>query len=103
MKLRVLLIGVGRFGKVHLRVLQQLHRQGKLELVGAVVKSQKTKRDIETAYHIPVSTTLSVSLLRQTDAVDIVTPIATHFSLIKKCLPHTHVFVEKPLAENSRQ
>src|SRR3989338_728889 len=102
MKPRILLIGVGRFGKVHLRVLQQLHLQGKLELVGAVVKSQKTKREIEAAYHIPAYTALPTSLLRQTDAVDIVTPIETHFSLIKKCLPHTHVLTEKPLAENSR-
>ena len=103
MKPRILLIGAGRFGRVHLRVLQQLHRQEKLELIGAVVKSQKTKREIETAYRISVYTTLPISLLEQADAVDIVTPTKTHFSLIKKCLPYAHVLVEKPLAENSRQ
>ncbi len=86
---KILLIGAGRFGKNHLRVLKKLDRQKKIELVGVITKSNRHK--------------LTNQLLKSIDAVDIVTPGQTHFSLAKKCINHCHVFIEKPLAENFEQ
>lgn len=80
---KILLIGAGRFGKNHLRVLRLFERQGRLVLAGVAVSG----------------TPLTPALLKSVDAVDIVTPYKTHFSLAKKCLRYTNVFVEKPLAE----
>ena len=102
-KPRILLIGAGRFGKIHLKILKKLHQQGELTLVGAVVRSEKSQKEISRTYKIPVYTKVDASLLNQVDAVYIVTPYKTHFSLVKKCLRYADVLVEKPLAANSRQ
>ena len=86
---RIILVGVGRFGVHHERVLKQFHKVGKIDLVGIITKSQGPR--------------LTTNLLKSVDAVDIVTPASTHYRLVKKCLPYCHVFVEKPLALNSKQ
>lgn len=65
---------------------------------GIVVKSDESKKKIEEEYPAPVYTALTDSLLKDIDAVDIVTPASTHVELIKKCLPYCHILVEKPLA-----
>lgn len=82
MKPRLLLVGVGKFGKQHLQVLRDLEKGGFIILSGAI--DSKTR--------------LTPELLKGVDAVDIVTPASTHYEIVKKCLPYTHVFVEKPLA-----
>lgn len=82
MRPKFLLIGAGKFGKQHLRVLNDLDKKGNIALVGIA--------DRETY--------LTPKLLQSVDAVDIVTPASTHYEIVKKCLPYTHVFVEKPLS-----
>ena len=99
-KIKILLIGAGRFGKNHLRVLKSLDNQNLLSLYGVVVKSEKSKQQIIKEFNVPVFTEITKELLREVDAVDIVTPMDTHFEIVKKCLPFVDVFVEKPLADN---
>ena len=36
---------------------------------------------------MPVFTEITEKLLREVDAVDVVTPIETHFEIVKKCFP----------------
>jgi predicted dehydrogenase len=99
---RVLLIGAGRFGRNHLRVLRELEKERKLSLAGILVKTAKSKRAIEEEFGIPTFTAITRALIRRTDAVDIVTPPSSRLSLIRRFLPHMPVFVEKPLVETER-
>jgi len=100
---RILLVGVGYFGKRHFQVLKDFDDQGLISLVGAVVATDKSKREIEKRYSIKVFTRLSRKLLNSVDGVDVVTPIASHYGVVKKCLDYTAVIVEKPLADTSRR
>ncbi|MEK9185055.1 MAG: FAD-dependent oxidoreductase, partial [Patescibacteria group bacterium] len=99
-KIKILLIGAGRFGRNHLRVLKLLDKQNLLSLYGVVVKSEKSKQQIIKEFDVPVFTEITENILQEVDAVDIVTPMDTHFEIVKKCLPFVDVFVEKPLADN---
>jgi len=97
MKPKVVLIGVGRFGKNHLRVLKELEKDGLCTLHGVVDKQVETLEKIRKNYDVAVTTDLEV-LEGDADALDIVTPADTHFELCKECLKAgKHVFVEKPL------
>lgn len=97
MKPRFLLIGFGKFGKDHLEVLCQLNQEKRIVLAGVVTRRLEIQ-NLLTAKDIPTHARITPSLLRSVDAVIIVTPVSTHYTLAKKCLPYTHVFVEKPLA-----
>lgn len=100
---RIMLVGVGRFGKNHLRVWRALEEKGKVILAGVVVKSKKSQEKIKKKYRLPVFVNLSAGMLRGVDGVDIVTPYSTHYALVKKCLHYTNVLVEKPLADTFKK
>lgn len=95
-KPKILLIGAGHFGKHHLNVLAALDREGFIVLNG-VVSLQKEERVWVESFGIKAYSKLTDSLLRATDAVDIVSPPSTHYVLAKRCLPLVHVFLEKPI------
>ncbi len=100
---RVLLIGAGAFGKNYLLSLKKLDEQKQICFLGVVVKTEKSQKELSERYVLPVWTELANDLLKQTDAVFIVTPPETHTSLAKQCLPYCHVFIEKPIAETSSE
>lgn len=100
---RILLVGVGAFGRHHARVLLELEKQGVLKFVGAVVKSDASRARIAREFHIPVYRSLTEKLLSSVDAVDIVTPPETHYALASKCLRYCDVFIEKPLATKAKE
>lgn len=100
---RVVQIGVGRFGRAHLGVWRTLASEGLVRLAGAVVASERSRDLLSRAYDIPVFCGIDKLALDAIDAVDIVTPTATHFDLVRHFLPHAHVHVEKPLAETAGQ
>ena len=99
----ILLVGAGRFGKNHLRVLKRLDQLGMCTLAGVVVRSREDRERVRAEFAVPVFDTLSASLLETVDAVDIVTPIETHYALARTCLPAAHVFTEKPLATTRQE
>jgi predicted dehydrogenase len=101
MKPKIALVGVGRFGKNHLRVLKELEKDELCTLYGVVDKRTDILGNIKTAYNVTVTSDLNDILKSDIDAVDVVTPADTHFEVCKKCLEAgKHVFVEKPLATN---
>lgn len=94
----ILLVGSGRFGKNHLNALKELDTKKKILFKGVVVRDDKKRKEVEKTFNVKTYKSLAPSLLKEVDVVDIVTPPETHFELVKKCLPYTNVFVEKPLA-----
>lgn len=98
---RVLLVGVGRFGRQHLREWQQLAGDGRAVLAGLVVAGVDSAAALRAETGLPVHAGLDAALLDGVDAVDIATPAATHAALIARCLPHCHVLVEKPLCHTA--
>jgi len=95
---RILLIGAGRFGREHLAEWRRLEAEGEVTLTGVVSTRAGAGASSGTYTAVPVHAALSDALLREVDAVDIVTPPHTHAALVRRCLPFVHVLVEKPLA-----
>jgi predicted dehydrogenase len=101
MKPKIVLVGVGRFGKNHLRVLKELEKDGLCTLYGVVDKRVEVLESVRRDYNVTATPNLDEFLKSDIDAVDIVTPADTHFKVCQECLAAgKHVFVEKPLATN---
>jgi UDP-N-acetylglucosamine 3-dehydrogenase len=99
----VALIGVGRFGRNHLRVLKALHRARRIDFAGVVGRNPRRARAISRRFRVNAYLSLHEALADDLDVVDIATPASTHASLVRRSIPHAHVFVEKPLALTSRE
>lgn len=92
--MKALLVGLGRWGEKHLRVLRELgatvwvadvSTERRAWAVGQGVSAERAVPDYRTA-------------LDQVDAVDIVTPADSHLAIAEHCLrAGRHCFVEKPL------
>lgn len=90
---RVLLIGLGRWGREHLRVLRTLEaevfaadlRPERLDEAAAILPSDHLAPDFRP-------------LLWEVDAVDVVTPVQDHYPICREALEAGRdVFVEKPM------
>jgi UDP-N-acetylglucosamine 3-dehydrogenase len=95
---QVLLVGLGRWGEKHLRVLGELG----VTVWAADVSEARRRWAIEQG----VAERRTVGDYRQAlphvDAVDIVTPADTHLTLASACLDSgRHCFIEKPLATSA--
>jgi len=98
MKPKIVLVGAGRFGKNHLRVLSELQKDGLCTLYGVVDNRLEVLEDVKKNYNVKTALTVTKFLKKDIDAVDIVTPADTHFKICSECLAAgKHVFVEKPL------
>ena len=95
---RILLIGAGRFGIEHLKEWIQLRAEREAFLAGVVVNTAESARRLKDVFEVPVHVGLRPQLLSGIDGVDIVTPVASHYALVKTCLQAANVLVEKPLA-----
>ena len=95
---KICLVGVGRFGREHLRELLDLEKEGAIQLTAVVVSSDASRDELSRQLSAPVYRSLTAELLATVDAVDIVTPSDTHAQLVRQALPHCHVLVEKPLS-----
>lgn len=98
----ILLIGAGRFGKNHLRILSDLEREGRITLAGVVVKSEHNRAELAKNYGDRVHTSVSHALLSRIDGVVIATPSATHERLALRCIRYAPVLLEKPIALTDR-
>jgi predicted dehydrogenase len=93
MSKKIVLVGLGYLGKIHLRLLIE-HPQW--ELSGVYDIDQKLSKEIGEKYNLKVFATLEEAV-ESADAVDIVTPGPTHFEIAKLAVTRgKHVFIEKP-------
>lgn len=99
--LRVVVVGVGRFGALHCRVW----REAGAEIVGLVDVDSQRCTEVARRYQVDLTSTSLRDILNRTvtDAVVITSDESTHASLACTALESgTHVFVEKPLATSAQ-
>ena len=90
------IIGVGHFGKNHVRC----HKEGKFKLIGFFDIDKKASGKIEKEFGIRQFPTYE-ALLKEVDMVDVVVPTNVHYEVAKKAiLAGKHVFIEKPVTSN---
>jgi predicted dehydrogenase len=93
--MNVLLIGLGRWGEQHFRVLRQLG----VALWVADVSPSRLDWAVRNGVEITRTVSDYRAALPHVDAVDIVTPAESHWMIARECLAAgLFCFVEKPLA-----
>lgn len=94
--LKVGLIGLGKMGQNHLRVLSMLKN---VDLTFIYDFDSARASELAAQYDCRASSDLDNDLA-QVDAVVLVTPTSTHYDYIKRISKHvSSIFVEKPLTE----
>ena len=97
-KVRIGIVGVGKWGKNHLRTFAQLP----VEIVG-VADKDKNQRRAAASFHVPFFTNYK-DLLPMADAVTIAVPTDLHYGVAKESLlAGKHVFVEKPATDSAKK
>jgi len=98
--MKILLIGVGRWGKNHLKALTKLADE--LYVVDSDPEQLKTCKEFSIP-HDRLSTRY-LDFLDRVDGVDVVTPADSHLAVCRDCfIRGKHVFVEKPIALTSEE
>lgn len=97
---RVGVVGVGRMGQRHCRVLANMR---KTQLAGVFDQSleigTRIAKQFETIYYPDMD-----QLLDTVDAVVLASPTPTHFEQAMKCLDRgVHILIEKPITETLEQ
>ena len=92
--LKIGVCGAGHLGKIH---IQQWKTIDEINLVGFYEPNDQHAAQVISEYQIPRFDSLE-ALLKEVDALDIISPTTTHFEIAQKALSTgKHVFVEKPL------
>jgi len=100
MAMKIMQIGVGRWGANHLRVLSNLH----VDLYVAEVSESGRKQCLEQGIPGDHVTHAYADFLDLVSAVDVVTPASSHFALGKELLASgKDVFMEKPMAATAAE
>ncbi|HXB29731.1 MAG TPA: Gfo/Idh/MocA family oxidoreductase, partial [Puia sp.] len=98
--LKVGVFGTGHLGKFHLNNWKLI---ADAEIVGFYDPNDDTATEIANKYNIKRFTDPG-ALMNICDAVDIIAPTPTHFSLCEMAIRKgKHVFVEKPLANDMEE
>jgi len=96
--IKVGLIGIGKWGKNHLRTLSEID----CDLVG-ISDLNKEKKLLAEEHNLDFYTDYN-QLLNPVDAMVVTTPTDLHFNIVKDCInAGKHVLVEKPIATTSQQ
>ncbi len=87
-------IGIGKMGKNHVRVLSELRD---IDQVYVYDTNKTLLKTVEEQYNVRVSNSLS-SILKIVDFAVISTPTSTHFEIAKKALKYeVNLLIEKPV------
>ncbi len=96
-KKKIGLMGVGHLGKIHLKCILATDCW---ELVGFYDPSDENAASVSAQYALQRYTDAE-ALIRDCDALDIVTPTPSHYDMAEKALSAgRHVFIEKPITHS---
>jgi|UniRef100_A0A7J3Z8F8 Predicted dehydrogenases and related proteins len=102
--IKVGVIGVGKWGRNHVRVLKELENDGKVKLEAICDIREEVLENVRKEFSIPIAKTDYVELLKHVDAVVIATPIDLLAKVSKDALAEgRHALIEKPVATTSRE
>ena len=98
--MNVLLVGLGRWGEKHLRVLRELGT----DVWAADVSPERLAWAVAQGVAAERTTTDYRAVLDRVDAVDVVTPADGHLNVASACLAAgRHCLIEKPLTVNAAE
>ncbi len=98
--LNIGIIGTGHLGKIHTKLIKDVHRAN---LVGVYDLNFETAEKVAEEFNTKSFQNLN-DLLKEIDAVSIVSTTSAHYDLIKKAFENNiHVFVEKPITTTIEQ
>ena len=98
--MNILLVGLGRWGEKHLRVLTELGMTVWVSDVSPARLDWAVKQGVQPARTAPDYR----DALSRVEAVDIVTPADSHLAIARDCLAAgRHCFIEKPLAVSAAE
>jgi len=102
-KVKVAVLGTGSLGQHHARIYAELHQAGLVELTGVFDVHAETARKVAEKHQTRVFTSIAEAAAAS-DALNVVTPTTTHFSIAQQLLSEgKHVLVEKPITDDSAQ
>src|SRR6266581_1152483 len=98
--MNVLLVGLGRWGEKHLRVLGEIGATVWVAEVSADRRRWATAHGVDPGHVVEDYR----AALGRVEAVDVVTPADSHLSIGEACLrAGKHCFVEKPLTHTAAE
>ncbi len=100
---KVSVIGTGSLGKEHVRIYSELHAARNAKFVGIYDVATEIARKLAQKFGVRRFDSIE-EMADASDALSIVTPTVTHFSLAKAALlKGKHLFVEKPMTDSAAQ
>jgi predicted dehydrogenase len=101
--IKVCVIGTGSLGKEHVRIYSELHKARLANFVGLYDVAPDTAKKLAEKYGVRAFGSVEEAA-QASDALSIVTPTTTHFTLAKAALSKSkHLFVEKPMTDSATQ
>lgn len=95
-KVKVGVIGIGHLGRLHAQLYKEVPQA---QLIGIYDSNREKAKQQGNELNVPVFQELD-QLLREVDAVNIVTPTSTHKDVARAALEfNCHLFIEKPIME----
>ncbi len=104
MVLRAGIVGAGRWGRNHARVLYELQGEGIVEFSAVCDLDIDRAKEIAKKYLVPIATASLDEFARRVDAAIVATPIDTLYSVAKKLLETgVDLLIEKPVATSAKE
>jgi predicted dehydrogenase len=101
--IKVAVLGTGSLGKEHVRIYAELAAAKQVDFVGVYDVVSETARKLAERYQVRAFDSIAQAI-EASEALNIVTPTATHHELAKTLLLQgKHVLVEKPMTNNAVQ
>jgi predicted dehydrogenase len=101
--MKIGLAGIGYLGKIHLKLLLELQKEGYIKSIGIFDINKNELEKVSNEYSVKAYNSID-DLISDSDVIDIVTPGDTHFEIAKKSiLNNKHVFIEKPVTKTVEQ
>tara|TARA_B100000945_G_scaffold212859_2_gene171469 strand:- start:1141 stop:2055 length:915 start_codon:yes stop_codon:yes gene_type:complete len=100
LKINIGIFGAGSFGETHIKVLQTINN---FNIIGFYEPNKKRTQEIIEKFQIKGYENAK-SLIKECDAIDIVSETSTHHTIIKESMKfNKHIFIEKPICAKKEE